>query len=137
MRGFLARFANSRLAALALAVAALILGSALLASWIMPYDPAMQDIMERLKPPMSVTEDGRHWLGTDALGRDLLSRLIAGSRVSLLVGAASVVISGAIGIACGLVAGYDEKVSGRVLMAVTDVQLAIPFLVLALAVVAV
>jgi peptide/nickel transport system permease protein len=137
MRHLLARFMKSRPAALALAVVAIIVGAALFAAWIMPYDPAAQDIMERLKPPMSATEDGRHWLGTDALGRDLLSRLIAGSRVSLLVGAASVVISGAIGIACGLVAGYDEKKSGRVLMAVTDVQLAIPFLVLALAVVAV
>jgi peptide/nickel transport system permease protein len=137
MREFLRRFGKSRMAVAGLVTALAIIAAGIFGPLIAPYDPADQDITRRLLPPLSQTEDGRHWLGTDALGRDLLSRLIAGSRVSLLVGVASVVISGGLGITCGLIAGYDEKFSGRILMAITDVQLAIPFLILALAVVAV
>ena len=137
MRRFLRKFLRSRLAAFGLAVVLLVVVGALTATWISPFDPAAQDILRRLLPPLSRSEDGLHLLGTDALGRDVLSRLIAGSRVSLLVGVLSVVVSGVIGVTFGLIAGYDDKRAGRVLMAITDVQLAIPFLVLAIAVVAV
>lgn len=137
MRRFLRKFLRSWLAAFGLAVVVLVVLAALTATWITPFDPAAQDILRRLMPPLSRSEDGFHLLGTDALGRDVLSRLIAGSRVSLLVGVLSVVVSGVIGVAFGLVAGYDDRRAGRVLMAITDVQLAIPFLVLAIAVVAV
>lgn len=137
MRRFLRKFLRSWLAAFGLAVVVLVVLAALTANWITPFDPAAQDILRRLMPPLSRSEDGLHLLGTDALGRDVLSRLIAGSRVSLLVGVLSVVVSGVIGVAFGLVAGYDDRRAGRVLMAITDVQLAIPFLVLAIAVVAV
>ncbi|WP_293862953.1 ABC transporter permease [uncultured Alsobacter sp.] len=137
MRRFLRKFLRSWLAAFGLAVVLLVVVGALTATWISPFDPAAQDILRRLLPPLSRSEDGLHLLGTDALGRDVLSRLIAGSRVSLLVGVLSVVVSGVIGVTFGLIAGYDDKRAGRVLMAITDVQLAIPFLVLAIAVVAV
>jgi peptide/nickel transport system permease protein len=134
---FLRRFLRSRFAGLGLLLVLVAVAAAGLGEAIAPYDPEAQDIMERLLPPLSPGEDGRHWLGTDALGRDLLSRLIVGARVSMLVGVASVIVSALVGVTCGLVAGHEDRVLGRALMALTDIQLAIPFLVLALAVVAV
>ena len=137
MRRFLRKYLRSWLAAFGLLVVLAVAFAALAAPWITPFDPAAQDILRRLLPPLSRSEDGLHLLGTDALGRDVLSRLIIGSRVSLLVGVLSVLVSGVIGVAFGLVAGYDDRRAGRILMGITDVQLAIPFLVLAIAVVAV
>jgi peptide/nickel transport system permease protein len=137
MIAFLRRFLRSWIAAAGLAIVATIVIVALMAPYATPFDPDAQDIMLRLKPPGTDTGDGVHLLGTDALGRDVLSRLMVAARVSLLVGFASVVVSGAIGVTLGLVMGYDDKWLGRTLMALTDIQLAIPFLVLALAVVAV
>jgi len=134
---FLHRFLRSKLALLGLMIVLVVLIAAVFGPAIAPHDPDAQDIMQRLLPPLSQGEEGRHWLGTDALGRDVLSRLIVGARVSMLVGVAAVVVSALVGVTCGLVAGYEDRVLGRVLMAITDVQLAIPFLVLALAVVAV
>ncbi|WP_353476152.1 ABC transporter permease (plasmid) [Salipiger sp. H15] len=133
----LRRFLESRLAGLGLLLLVAIILCALFAAVLAPYDPQAQNILMRLKPPMWEGRDGLHLLGTDALGRDILSRLLYGARISLLVGAASVVIAGLLGVAMGLLAGYEPRIAGRVLMAVTDVQLAIPFLVLALAVAAV
>lgn len=137
MTAFFRRFLRSWIAAAGLAIVATIVIVALVAPYATPFDPDAQDIMLRLKPPGTDTGDGVHLLGTDALGRDVLSRLMVAARVSLLVGFASVVVSGAIGVTLGLVMGYDDKWLGRTLMALTDIQLAIPFLVLALAVVAV
>lgn len=135
---FLRKFTRSHLATLGLAVVLVVVISALFAPWLVPFDPADQDIMQRMLPPLARSDTGAlHLFGTDALGRDLLSRLIVGSRVSLLVGVASVLISGVLGVVLGLLAGYDDRHLGRVLMGVADVQLAVPFLVLALAVVAV
>lgn len=119
--------------AILLVVVVCAVGSAHLA----PFDPDDQDIMARLLPPWSVGVDGTHWLGTDALGRDMLSRMIVGARVSLLVGVLAMVVSAVVGVTLGLVAGYEDRYLGRVLMVVTDMQLAVPFLVVALAVVAV
>ena len=98
-----------------------------------PFDPDDQDILARLLPPGA---EG-HWLGTDALGRDVLSRTVAGTRVSLLVGALATTLSFAVGVTLGLLAGWNDKLAGRGLMVLTDMQLSVPFLVLALAVVAV
>ncbi|TCR80766.1 ABC transporter permease [Rhizobium sp. BK376] len=137
MNQFLKRYLSSRLAAVGLMIVVVVLLAALLGPWIVPYDPSAQDILQRLKPPLWHGSEGIHLLGTDALGRDIFSRIIAGARVSTLVGVSSVVISGVVGVTFGLLAGYDEKYSGRVLMMLTDIQLAIPFLVLALAVAAV
>ena len=137
MGAFLGRFARSTLAAFGLAIVAAVTIMAILAPWITPHDPQSQDILSRLLPPLARSPEGFHLLGTDALGRDVFSRLIMGSRISLLVGAAAVIVSGAIGVTCGLIAGYEDRFIGRLLMGLTDVQLAIPFLVLALAVVSV
>lgn len=137
MIAFLKRFLRSHLAALGLAIIAIVVFAALAGPWITPFDPDMQDILTRLKPPLFQGMDGMHLLGTEALGRDIFSRLIAGAKISLLVGVASVTLSGLIGVTFGLVAGYEDRYAGRVLMALTDIQLAIPFLVLALAMVAV
>jgi peptide/nickel transport system permease protein len=135
---FLRKLVQSKLAALGLAIVLLVLVCAIFGPWIVPFDPAEQDIMQRMLPPLTHADSGEfHLLGTDALGRDLLSRLIIGARVSLLVGVASVLISGLVGVVMGLLAGYDDRHTGRFLMGLADVQLAVPFLVLALAVVAV
>jgi peptide/nickel transport system permease protein len=133
----LRRFLRSLPAATGLAIVLVALAAAILGPAISPHDPDAQDIMSRLLPPLSQGEEGVHWLGTDALGRDILSRLIVGARVSMLVGVSAMVVSALVGVSAGLAAGYDDRGVGRALMAVADVQLAIPFLVLALAVVAV
>jgi peptide/nickel transport system permease protein len=137
MRRLITKFTRSGLATAGLVIVVVVMMAALFGPWITPFDPDIQDITQRLLPPLSRTDEGLHVLGTDALGRDMLSRLILGSRVSLLVGVAAVLISGVIGVLFGLLAGYDDRRIGRVLMGITDIQLAIPFLVLALAVVAV
>ncbi len=115
----------------------IVLLAALFAQLVAPFSPVFQDLAARLKPPMYVASDGLHVLGTDALGRDILSRLIYGSRVSLIIGVTSVLVAGSIGVILGLVAGYTQGAVDSVLMRIGDVQLSIPFLVLALATVAV
>lgn len=137
MPPFLSRFCKSWLATAGLAILAVVVFAAVFGQVLSPFDPDSQNILQRLKPPMTEGRHGLHLLGTDALGRDLFSRLVAGARVSLLVGMASVVISGTVGVTLGLIAGYDDRVLGRIIMGFTDIQLAIPFLVLALAVAAV
>src|SRR5690554_2261001 len=80
---------------------------ALLAPWIAPYDPYAQDLLNRTLPPVWYPNgDWAHPLGTDPLGRDYLSRLIYGARISLLIGASVAVISGFIGTLMGMLAGY-------------------------------
>ncbi|MEU3361031.1 ABC transporter permease [Streptomyces albidoflavus] len=127
---------RNRLAVLALAVLALLLVAALSAPLIAPYDPNTQDLLIRLRPP--AWQDGgtgAHLLGTDQLGRDMLSRVFHGARVSLLVGAGAALLAGVIGTAVGLAAGYFGGWADRTLMRLADVQLAFPSLLLALAVV--
>lgn len=116
-----------------IALAALILLSALVAPWIVPHDPAAIDLAARLQPPAWL--DGGSWthpLGTDNLGRDILSRVIEGGRVSLAVGFLAVFLSGATGIAIGLVAGYFGGWVDAVLMRITDAASAVPIILVAL-----
>src|SRR5207249_5290060 len=97
-----------------------------------------QDLTNRLKPPGSPDPSGRvHVLGTDHLGRDLLARVIFGARPALLVGVAAVAISGVIGLLVGLVSGYFGGRTDDVLMRLADIQLAFPFILLAIAVIGV
>jgi peptide/nickel transport system permease protein len=111
---------------------------AVLAPAVAPDDPVRNDLLERLTPPMWVEGgSGRHPLGTDTLGRDVVSRLLYGARVSLVVGFSAVVLAGALGVLLGLVAGYYGGRLDDLLMRVGDVQLAFPALVLAIAVLAV
>jgi peptide/nickel transport system permease protein len=108
---------------------------AVFAPWISPHDPYEQDLTQRLKPPLSINPSGdRYWLGTDQLGRDVLSRLIHGSRVSLLVGMTVMPISALIGTSMGLISGYRGGRTDEVIMRLVEIQMAIPFTVLALAV---
>ncbi len=112
--------------------------TAILASVIAPYDPSAQNLSMRLKPP-AWAEGGSmsHILGTDHLGRDILSRIFYGSRISLLVGAVAVLISGLLGTFLGLISGYYGDKVDAVIMRMADIQLAFPFILLALAVMAV
>lgn len=121
--------------ALALAVLAAILVAAALAERLAPYGPDEQDITRRLRPP--AWDGGGNVLGTDELGRDILSRLMYGARISLTVGIVAVAVSAPLGVLVGLVAGYVGRRTDDVLMRVTEVQLAIPTILLAIAVVAV
>jgi peptide/nickel transport system permease protein len=103
-----------------------------------PSDPVRNDLLERLVPPMWMEGgSGRHPLGTDTLGRDVVSRLLYGARVSLVVGFSAVVVAGALGLLLGLVSGYYGGRLDDLLMRLGDVQLAFPALVLAIAVLAV
>lgn len=129
---------RNKTALLGLIVLLIVVVAAITAPIISPYDPGKQDITMRLTPP--AWQDGgasSHLLGTDALGRDMLSRIIYGSRISLLVGLSAVIVQGLIGVTLGLIAGYYGGRVDSVIMRVTDLQYALPFLVLAVAVMAV
>lgn len=116
-----------------LAVLALYVVVALLAPWIATHDPAQGSILVRLRPPAWM-EGGssRHLLGTDQLGRDVWSRMLYGARASLAVGFGVVAISGLIGGALGLVAGYFGGLVDDVLARLADWALAFPYLILAI-----
>jgi peptide/nickel transport system permease protein len=121
-----------------LAYLLLVIVAALVAPWITRYDPTMGRPANRLKPPMWQQAGSReHILGTDQLGRDVFTRLVYGARISLIVGLSTVVISALLGSTLGLIAGYFGGRLGTTLMRLADVQLAFPFLLLAVAVVAV
>ena len=112
--------------------------TALLSPYVAPHNPIRERLIDRLLPPAWV-EDGewRYLLGTDHLGRDLVSRIIYGSRVSLVVGFAAVAIGGALGIALGVAAGFLGGQTDEVIMAVADMQLAFPTILFAIAIIAV
>lgn len=108
------------------------------APWLTPHDPQVGEPARRLLPPVwQAAGAAAHPLGTDQLGRDVFARLVYGSRISLVVGLSTVLISTLLGSSIGLVAGYYEGRLGTGLMRLADVQLAFPFLLLALAVVTV
>jgi peptide/nickel transport system permease protein len=129
---------RSRLAVAGLAVLALVTLFGIGAPLIAPYSPSEQELVLKLKPPFweAKAEPG-HLLGTDHLGRDMLSRLIWGARVSLLVGVCAVALSGTVGVLLGLLAGYYRGTLELAIMGLTEVQLAFPFILLAIAIVAV
>jgi peptide/nickel transport system permease protein len=128
---FVARLLRGHLAKVGAAVVLALVGVAVLAPALAPYDPTEQALDRMLQPP------GRtHWLGTDDLGRDILSRLLYGARVSVGVGVVAVGLSLIIGVSLGLVAGYRGGWIDETLMRVMDGLLAFPALVLALAITA-
>ncbi|NDJ60372.1 MAG: ABC transporter permease [Chloroflexi bacterium] len=103
-----------------------------------PHDPELQSLRLRTRPPFwLMNNEPGYPLGTDALGRDILSRIIFGARVSMLVGIGAVIIQGTIGVLVGLMAGFFGGWIDTVLMRLADIQQAIPFLILAVAVAAV
>lgn len=99
----------------------------LLAPWIAPYDPVVLDVAHRLRPP-----NAQHWFGTDAYGRDILTRTLYGGRVSLLIGLTVAILSTVLGTAIGLVAGYFRWMDSLV-MRIMDGLMAIPGILLAVA----
>lgn len=101
---------------------------------IAPHDPNRQNLLKRLQPPMETNREGEveFILGTDALGRDVLSRLIYGAQVSLAVGFVAVFIGGIMGTTLGLIAGYFGGAIDDLIMRVADIQLAFPFILLAI-----
>jgi peptide/nickel transport system permease protein len=102
-----------------------------------PRDPETQTLEDRLRPPRwSENGSPAYFLGTDNLGRDILSRIIYGSRISLLVGAATVVLAGFVGCTLGGFAGYFGKTADEIVSKVTEIFLAFPFLLIAIAIMA-
>ncbi|MFA5976401.1 MAG: ABC transporter permease [Elusimicrobiota bacterium] len=128
---YLERFKQNRLAMAGFSVIALLALLALLAPWIRPVDPFAQDLMARLQGP-----SWAHWMGTDDLGRDVFSRLLLGTRISLSVGFVAVGISVFVGTLLGLTAGFLGGKVDTLIMRVVDVMLSIPTLFLILAVLA-
>ena len=111
--------------------------AALAAPWVAPHDPARQSLARRFLPPAwAAGGHSTYLLGTDQVGRDILSRMIHGARISLLVGVAAVVVSLLVGVGLGLVSGFVGGRIDTVIMTVVDVTLSFPQLLLALAFVA-
>ena len=127
------RLKRNHLAMIGLAIVALLVIVAALAPWITLYDPITQALRERLQPPLTPG----HILGTDDFGRDILSRLIMGSRITLFIIALVAVTAPVFGLLIGTVAGYFGGWTDEILMRITDIFLAFPKLILALALVAV
>lgn len=114
----------------------LMVAVAILGPVLTPEDPTKPQLLKRMEAPALVSEDGAR-LGRDQLGRDLLSRLIVGSRVTLIVGFSAVLLGGVVGVALGVVSGYFGGWTDRIIMRLVDMQLAFPLMLLALSVVAV
>ncbi|WP_425039479.1 ABC transporter permease [Primorskyibacter sp. S187A] len=119
------------LAMVGLAIIVMLLLVAAFAPWLTPYSPVEGDLGKRLQPPSAA-----HWMGTDELGRDILSRVIHGARITLMIVLLVAVIAAPLGLAIGTVAAYFGGWVDRILMGLTDIFLSLPRLILALAFVA-
>lgn len=131
-RRFLRRFLRQRLAVFMTVVLLILIVVALIAPWIMPHDPNQQQLSNVLAQP----GDG-YLLGTDDLGRDVLSRLISATRVTMYAGALATVVAIVIGLPLGLIAGYRRGIIDSILSRMADALMAIPTLIFAMAIVAV
>jgi ABC-type dipeptide/oligopeptide/nickel transport system permease subunit len=129
--GVLRRLARDRVAALAGVVLIVIVLAALLAPWISPYDPYFTDLTMVMRPP-----DAEHWFGTDNTGRDIFSRVLYGTRNTLMLGLIGVIVGGFIGGALGILAAYYRRLDGWI-MRLVDVMLAFPAILIGLAVAAI
>ncbi len=126
------RFRRNRLAIIGLVILVLMVLAAILAPLITFYDPA------KIDPPVSRrSPSGDHWFGTDLLGRDLYTRIVYGSRVSLRVGIFSVAIALAVGLTAGAAAGFYGRWIDSILMRLTDIFLAFPYILAAIAIITV
>ncbi|MFC2046270.1 ABC transporter permease, partial [Chloroflexota bacterium] len=117
-----------------LGLIAVVLFFAVFGPVVSPFDPREHNLRARFKPPGFTSEEGTHLLGTDQLGRDILSRVIAGCRVSVVIGLTAVFIAGTIGVMYGLAAGFIGGRTDTVLSRVADAFLGIPYIVLVVAV---
>lgn len=130
---FRSRFLRSRRIIFAGLFLVLMLLVAIFAGALSPADPIENHLDNRLRPPLTPTADGRYLLGGDVLGRDILSRAIWGARISLAIGIAAVLAAGTVGVILGLLAGYYGGRVDEAIMRTADVQLAIPTILLAIA----
>lgn len=119
-----------------LGIILLIVIAALLGPWMLPSDPKQQELAQRLQPPVGFGGSWDHSLGTDQLGRDIASRVLVAARLSLAIGVAATLATAAIGVTLGLAAGYLGGRIDRLVVFLLDVALALPFLVIAIAVTA-
>lgn len=124
---FFSTFFSRKLVIAGFFIIAVIIFVAIFAPLITPYNPLESSLKEVLSKP-----GARHWLGTDDLGRDVLTRIFFGTRISLLVGLASTLVAGVIGMTIGLVAGYMEGIVDSIIMRIMDAMLAVPIVILAL-----
>jgi peptide/nickel transport system permease protein len=122
--------------AVGVAILAALAGLAIWGPVAWPVDPQAQDLSNRLAPPLGWGGTATHPLGTDALGRDMLARVIAGARVSLPLAAVATLAAATIGVMLGLAAGFGGKLIDGFVTWLSDVQLAIPFVVFAIAITA-
>lgn len=129
--GLARRLVSDPGAALALAVVVLVLAAAVFAPWLAPFDPYDNDLRNTMAEP-----DTAHWLGTDGQGRDMLSRILFGLRITLAMGLLSVIAGGAVGIALGFVAAYYRRLD-QPIMRTMDVLLSFPAILVGLALAAV
>lgn len=129
-RSFVSRFADDRMAVAGVAWIAIVIGVGLLAPVLAPYDPDEVGLLNRLQPPSA-----EHWMGTDDLGRDILSRLLYAGRVSMLAALFTVVISVAIGLPTGVFAAYAGGAWDYLVSRFNDAMMSIPPLILALGIV--
>jgi peptide/nickel transport system permease protein len=134
LRRVLDRWPLIVVAALAWLVAMVVV--ALAADSLAPYSYTTPDLRGRLLPPAMFGGSARHWLGTDELGRDVLSRLISSIRMSILVALVATFLSAAIGVVAGFVAAHFRGLVDDVVMGLADMQASLPFLIIALAVLA-
>lgn len=124
------RLRRDRVSMVCLCVLSLIILSAIFAPWLAPADPALGSVLKRLKP---IGSEG-YWLGTDELGRDMLTRLLYGGRISLLMGIAPVCMALLIGGGLGMLAGFAAGKTNALIMRLTDVVFAFPSVLLAVAI---
>jgi len=124
-------FARNRLAVVGLAIVVLFIIVAVFAPWLAPYNPNKQVLRDQLQASSSA-----HWLGTDDVGRDILSRIIIGSRISLLVGLIATGIGAVLGTLAGLLAGYYRRLDGWIMRGM-DILLSFPSVLLAVAIIAI
>jgi peptide/nickel transport system permease protein len=140
LRRFVKQFMEDKVAVFGLALLASVVLLALLAPWISPqnpYDLASVDLMDSKRPPGTLAGDGfKMWLGSDGVGRDLLSGILYGLRISLMVGVLSGIIAATVGMSIGLVAAYFGGRVESLIMRVVDLQLSLPTVLVALILVA-
>jgi peptide/nickel transport system permease protein len=117
---------------LCMGVLAAFVACGVFAEWLAPHDPTAQSLRARLRPPLGFGGTAEYPLGTDALGRDVLSRVIFGARVSLAIGATGALIGLVLGTSCGLIAGFARGWVDDAVMFLVDVKLALPYLVIML-----
>ncbi|TYB88851.1 MAG: ABC transporter permease [Kosmotoga sp.] len=123
------RFKKNKLALVGFIIVSIVIFIAIFAPVLTPYDPFVTDPFNRLKPP-----SWEHWIGTDAMGRDVLTRLFYGARIALIIGVLIILFEGVIGIALGIISGFFGRIVDAIIMRVVDVLRSFPVIILAMAI---